>query len=219
MDKHAELLALARKRQAMHWDGYNGIGVYQGGIYECDFVSPYTKTAGNVDSEVMVILQDWSSHDRLNGPVDQDSVDYGLTRNLPTNVNLIRLLHNHFGVRLTDIYATNLFPFIKAGSTSRYIPPRDLQRAAREFALPQIKIVKPKLVICLGFDTFNALQKACELGKAKDMEEAITSPFEFEDIQIWCQAHTGTFGQNNRNQDGVDRVTEDWTRMRRSVGY
>ncbi len=99
MDKQAELLALARKRQSTRYDGYNGIGVYQGGIYECDFVSPYTKTAGNVDSEIMVILQDWSSHDRLSGPVDSDAVDYGLTRDLPTNVNLIRLLHNHFGVQ------------------------------------------------------------------------------------------------------------------------
>ena len=58
-DKNARLLALARLRQATRWPGYKSIADYHHGVYECDFVSPYTKTAGNVDAEVMVLLQDW----------------------------------------------------------------------------------------------------------------------------------------------------------------
>ena len=38
---------------------------------------------------------------------------------------------------------------------------RDFVRAANEFALPQIQIVEPKIVICLGLATFNALRRAC----------------------------------------------------------
>ena len=30
-----------------------------------DFVTPYTKGAGQVDSEIMIVLQDWSSADKL----------------------------------------------------------------------------------------------------------------------------------------------------------
>jgi hypothetical protein len=41
---------------------YSGIGDYHDGAYECERVSPYTKTAGNVDADVMVLLQDWASH-------------------------------------------------------------------------------------------------------------------------------------------------------------
>jgi hypothetical protein len=61
MRKQRKLKLLARKRQRSRWKGYHCLGDYHGGIYECDHVSPYTKSAGNVDSEIMVMLQDWSS--------------------------------------------------------------------------------------------------------------------------------------------------------------
>jgi hypothetical protein len=58
MDKQDALLALAKLRQGTRWPGYNCIGDYHAGAYECDLVSPYTKSAGNVDAEIMVMLQD-----------------------------------------------------------------------------------------------------------------------------------------------------------------
>ena len=138
MDKHRELKALATKRQRARWPGYKGIGDYHNGVYECPYVSPYTKTAGNVDADIMVVLQDWPSDEYIRRDVDSDSVTYGYTRGEPTNRNLVRLLEEHFDTALTDIYGTNLFPFIKMGHMGSSIPRRDLVRAAREFALPQI---------------------------------------------------------------------------------
>ena len=91
MDKHRELKALATKRQRARWPGYNGIGDYHNGVYECLYVSPYTKTAGNVDADIMVVLQDWTSDEDIRRDVDSDSVTYGYTRGLHTNRNLVRL--------------------------------------------------------------------------------------------------------------------------------
>ena len=68
MDKRARLLELARERQADRWPGYAAIGDYHEGRYECDFVSPYTRSAANVDAQVMVLLQDWASDASLSGP-------------------------------------------------------------------------------------------------------------------------------------------------------
>lgn len=211
MDKQDLLLALAQKRKTTIWPGYRRIGDYHGGAYECDFVSPYTKSAGNVDSEIFVLLQDWSSDESLSGSLDSDCVRYGLTRTLPTNKRLVELLRHHFGVELGDVYATNLFPFIKKGGISSSIPIGDFVRAAHEFALPQIEIVRPKLVICLGLNTFNAVRIACEHAPAGRMDEAIASPFTFGESRVWCQAHTGARGQSNR---GRERVAEDWRKMR-----
>jgi len=73
MDKHARLLELARRRQDTRWQGYKCIGDYHGGVYECDFVSPYTKAAHNENAAVMVLLQDWSCDDQLAGPLDVDA--------------------------------------------------------------------------------------------------------------------------------------------------
>lgn len=213
MDKRTQLLALARKRQLTRRPGYAGIGDFHGGIYECEFVSPYTKSAGNVDAAVMVLLQDWSSADRLAGPVDEVARELGYTPGLPTNRNLARLLQVHFGLALRDTYASNLFPFVKPGDLSTRIPAADLLWAAQEFALPQIAIVQPRLVVCLGLASFNALRGARGLKRTTSLEDGIASPFELDDAQVWCQAHTGALGRANRNRQGADRVSDDWSQM------
>ena len=214
MDKHAKLLELSKKRQRSRWEGYNCIGDYHDGVYECDFVSPYTRTAGNVNAEIFVLLQDWSSDESMKLNVDEQTLCLGHTPGLPTNRNLVRLLKEHFNLGLSDIYGTNLFPFIKPGGMSAPIPQKDLVLAAQAFGLPQVKIVSPKLVICLGIATFQALQIACDHCPSKNLEDAIGSTFEHESSQIWCQAHTGRLGQNNRNRGGEKRVTKDWRMMR-----
>jgi uracil-DNA glycosylase len=192
------------------------IGDYHDGAYECDFVSPYTKSAGNVDAQIFILLQDWSSDESLRGPLDSDCdiLHYGLSRNWPTTKRLVELLETHFDVELEEVFATNLFPFVKSGGTSSKIPMQDLVRAAREFGLPQIRIVRPTLVVCLGLDTFNAVRTASGHTRADRMDEAIASPFTIYDARIWCQAHTGARGQNSR---GRERVAEDWREMALSV--
>ena len=217
MDKHSKLRTLAKIRQTTRWEGYKRIGDYQRGAYECQYVSPFTKSAGNVDAEVFVLLQDWSSDDSLRLGLDDETVTLGHTPSLATNRNLMRLLRSAFGLTLADTYATNLFPFIKLGPMNAPIPQRDLIRAAREFALPQIQIVRPKIVICLGLVTFKAMQRACGLPTSQKMDIAIRSPFKYDSVSIWCQAHTGGLGQNTRNRGGVDRVTSDWQEMKRAV--
>jgi restriction system protein len=213
-EKRRQLLDLARLRQRYCWTGYHALAEYHGGAYECDLVSPYTKTAGNVDSPIVILLQDWSSNERLRGPLDSGAAALGHTPGLPTNRNLKTLLRETFGLELEDVYGTNLFPFIKPGGISTRIPADDLERAAREFALPQIRIVKPVLVVCLGLVTFTAVQRACGVTPSVRLAEAIDSSFTFETSRIWCQAHTGSFGQNNR---GRARVLADWQRMKPEV--
>ena len=92
-----------------------------------------------LDADIMVVLQDWTSDEDLRRAVDSDAVTYGYTRGLHTNRNLVRLLEEHFDTALTDIYGTNLFPFIKMGHMGSSIPRRDLVRAARELALPRLR--------------------------------------------------------------------------------
>lgn len=165
----------------------------------------------------MVILQDWSSDQSMSGAFDDESAQLGHTPNLPTNRNLKRLLKDVFGVELKAIYATNLFPFIKLGGISHPIPRRDLREAACQFTLPEIHIVKPKLVICLGLVTFNAIREARGLDLVRPINLAIESPFDIDATRVWCQAHTGAHGQNNRNKGGVARVSSDWSRMKEDI--
>jgi uracil-DNA glycosylase len=213
MDKHARLLELARLRQKTPWNGYKCIGDYHAGSYECDFVSPYTRSAHNVDAELMILLQDWASDDVLSGPYLHARCIVGHDPSRGTNKRLKELLYRYFGLTLEQVYASNVFPFVKLGSMSASIPMRDLALAACEFALPQIKIVAPRLAVCLGKAAFDAVAIANGGCRSKSLDEAIACPFAIGKTQVWCQAHTGQLGTNARNRHGVDQVEKDWARM------
>lgn len=209
MDKRGQLAQLTQLRRESRWAGYTGIGDYHGGVYESDFVSPYTKSAGNVDAELMIVLQDWASADALSAPVDQDRVTFGLDPTRGTNTRLQALLRHHFQLELRDTYATNLFPFVKPGAMNAKIPATDLQRAAREFALPQIRIIRPVLAVCLGIATYNAIAVAAGHPSAATIADAVANPFDVGVTRLWCSAHTG-LGINRR---GMETVNADWAAM------
>jgi restriction system protein len=211
--KQMLLEQLAEKRQLTVWQGFHQLAEYHNGVYECNHVSPYTKGAGDVDAAVFILLQDWSSDEMLKGPICQDSVQFGHATYIGTNKKLKELLARHLGLELSQTYGTNLFPFIKPGKMNASIPQKYMVQAAREFALPQIDIVQPKLVICFGLSTFNAVRSVLGLDKVPTVEAGIASPFTHNGIRVWLQAHTGMLGQNNRNRGGINRVEQDWKQM------
>ena len=212
--KRERLAALARHRRDNVFPGYRGIGEYHSGAYECDFVSPYTKSAGNLNADIMLVLQDWCSDKflRKQKRVDSDLVTLGHDPKLPTNRNLKSLLSTHFGIGLEQTYATNLFPFIKHGA----MPDEDLEKAAETYTVPEIELVGPKLVVCFGLAVYQAIRKSFGLAPVGNLEEAIASPFPIRDAKVWAQSHPGWRGSRNR---GVDRVSEDWRRMAAAVQW
>lgn len=209
--KTRALLALAKKRKATRLKAYDCIGDFHGGRYECNHVSPWTKSGHNVDADVMVIGQDWVGSDVLERDLPDDHVlKYGFDPKFPTNSNLNKLLKHHFGLSREDCYLTNLFAFIKPGHASANIPLVYLTESARKFTLEEIRIVSPRLVICLGLRTFRALARAAGEDEPRNMKEAIGSSFSYGRSAIHCVAHTGAFGMNNR---GPDQVRKDWRKL------
>src|ERR1700720_3753071 len=216
--KTKRLFKLAQKRKQYPVPpSYHAIAYYKKGIYECDHVSPYTKTAGNFDADVFVMLQDWCSDCYLRGPVCKDSVQYGHSLSCRTNINLKSLLRAHLNLELKDTYGTNLFPFIKPGPMNASIPPRLMKEAAKEFGLPQIDIVSPKLVICFGEPTFNAIRRALDIPEVESVAAGLDQPFPYGNSLIWLQYHPADQAQRTRNKGGIDRVRGDWKKMKDCV--
>jgi uracil-DNA glycosylase len=223
MSKKQKLARLVEKRRTAPYEGYHCLADYSlpgdpSRTRECEYVSPYTKGAHNFEAAVMVMLQDWSSDLTLRNPRNAESSECGHDPKFPTNIRLKKLLKNTFDLELEDTYATNLFPFIKGGLASARIPFKDLQRAAVDFAIPQIEIVKPKIVICLGKNTFNAIRVARDHLPARTMHSAIASPFHIGKSAVWAQAHTGSWGQANRNRSCPGRTFDDWMQMKDDSG-
>jgi len=93
------------------------------------------------------------------------------------------------------------------------IPTKYLVLAAKEFALPQIEIVAPRLVIALGLDGFNGFRRALNMDPSRTIASGIEDRITLGGSTIWCQAHTSPLGQNMRNRGGIDRVAQDWQKM------
>lgn len=214
-DKIAKLEELARLRQNPAWDGYRNIGDFHCGIYDSLHVSPYTRGAGNCDSPVFLLLQDWCSAKFLQDLTEEQRksvADLGRASWLPINQNLTALLERHVGMTLEQCYATNLFPFIKpSAEMTAAIEREDLRRVAREFAIPQIRIVQPKQVICLGSEVFRSVRHALGLTLALGSGSQVGKCFPWEGIHIWCQVSPGALGCANRG--GLDKLHDDWAQM------
>lgn len=222
--KRQQLGALAERRRktelATHFGqpntGYRHIGDFQNGVFDCCHVSPWSISACNLDSPIMIVGQDWSSAEHLEKvPPNPHIIECGYDPGFPTNINLDRLFNEHFETRRADFYLTNVFPFVKPGRATRRIPMAHLARCATDFLLPQIDIVAPRAVICLGLRTFNALMRALHQPGAHRLASAIERPpYAQYGALIFAAAHTGSLGTKNR---GVEQVDEDWKQIKLTV--
>jgi uracil-DNA glycosylase len=183
--KRNALRSLAQKRQQtrpkiLFGEHYFCLGEFGGGIYEChDHVSPWSKSAQNVNATIMVVGQDWSSQKHLSGPINPVHARLGYNPDIPTNINLRRLLKTHLQQDFSEVYATNDFPFIKPGNMQGSIPSAHMRLAVREFLLPQIKIIQPQIVIFLGLGTFNAVRASCGYEEVRPLDAAMKASFGF----------------------------------------
>ena len=181
-------------------------------------MSPYTKSAQNLDADVILVLQDWCSVDYLKC-IEHDPerveqlVKLGHDPTRQTNRNLKTLLYNHFGIDLEQTYATNLFPYIKPGEMSADVPRDEMVQAAKRYTVPEIRIIQPTLAACLGIKVYDAVREAVGLLRLDNpkLDVAIASPFRIGNAQVWAQAHPSRF------PGGKDRINRNWQRMAAAI--
>jgi len=187
-----------------------------------DLISPLQKSALNLDSDLMIILQDWNSFDpnpsakKIKHDENLESIKFerenGYFPTVRTNINLDKLLKDHFRLKRSDIYITNLFVFIKIGSKSGPIPPDDLKYSASEYTLEEIDIVKPKMILCLGAYAFNSLRSLISSEKF-NWRDSLDYPIYYKNSVIYAVSHTTQQAINSTNRGGVDRVNGMWNEL------
>jgi uracil-DNA glycosylase len=154
MDKNEALANLVSQRRQENDSRYHHLKYFDDGFYDCDFVVPWTISGCNLDSNLMILAQDWASENFLkkrSKPTQKELRKlHGQDADLPTNKNLKALLKKHFDLEFSDVYATDVFVFIKPGHMSAPIPIGDLEYSAKRYTLREIEIVQPRMVLCLG---------------------------------------------------------------------
>lgn len=214
-DKLLKISRLSAKRREDNYKNYRSLsGIFDGLYDKHEFVSPWTISACNVDSPLMLIAQDWASEDGLLSEQDESKRNaiqrLGYCPSLQTNRNLQRLLHDHFGLAFEDVYATNAFVFIKQGGMSARIPNADLLYSVKKYTLEEIKIVLPKMVICIGANTHKTLFRSIG-ARVTSIEESLESPTEFRGAAIYGSYHTGAWG--TKAAGGDKGMSDLWKRL------
>lgn len=166
-EKKECLSKLAEKRKNITYNGYKNLSDIDNGFYECDYVSPWSKSAHNEDADIMIVLQDWADEkylDDLNHQKRDSILKHGYDKTKQTNINLKnyfkKYFTNQFGITLDKTYITNQFPLIKKSNISK-IGNDDFDRFAKKYTIPMIKIVQPTLIIAVGKKTFDAFRRIC----------------------------------------------------------
>lgn len=193
--KRKALFQLAKRRKKDCLKPHACLADFHSGFYECKHVSPWSISACNVDAEVMIIGQDWASSDTLEKEPDEDRRRLGQGFSSRTNINLRKFL-GRMGLEFSQTFATNVFPFIKWGSKSAYIPIGDLVSCAETYALPQIRIVSPRMAICLGKDTIRAICRAAEL-RPKEWSMARLPRICMGSVEIYGLPHPASPGRKD----------------------
>lgn len=166
-EKLAALRALVQQRRSRaagstlggYSRDYKKLGDFHDGAYDFDdHVVPYSKSAFNLTADVMILAQDWASEDFLSKCFNRVQAELGHDPSLQTNIRLFYLLEKFLDLSFADTYATDAFVFAKPGGMSAGISSRDFRLSTIEYALPQIQIIQPKLLICIGGKAFNALR-------------------------------------------------------------
>jgi restriction system protein len=215
-DKQSQMRKLVQLRRS-GWipDGCYRLGdkrLNDGFWDEDEHVVPWSKTACNYDSEVMLIAQDWDSLDNLTAPLAAKHHRIklvGRNEKLATNKRIDKLLAQYLALTWSDIFATDVFPFIKPGDMRGNLRLTDLVRCAHDFALPQIDIIRPLLVICLGRSTtFRAIAAAIGQRFSAPNGDDPLGPVEYRNVKIYGVTHPG-----GRGNAWVDRIDKEWARL------
>jgi len=207
MTKKENLKKLALQRKSFCFDGFRKISEFQGGAFDIeDYVSPWSIGAHNFDADVMLIGQDWASSKWLSNPKNLNFAALGKDPNLMTNRNLDEYL-SYFGLNFSDTYATNAFVFVKEGNMSAKIAKKFLRDSIKDFLLPQIDIVNPKMIICLGAETYNAVRRENSYSEIK-VSSGQETAMPYMGADVYGANHTG--GHGTKNAGGKESAQKQW---------
>jgi hypothetical protein len=215
-------LAQIRKADRLPDPAYTCFSDYHDGAYDRHpWPCPWTASACNLSAEVAAVGLDWNSAENLRGPFNPEQARTGQIAELATNRNLKDLLSSHFdGLTFEQIFATDIFLFVKPGNMSSNIRSDYLRYCCNKYAVQTLKIVQAKIAICLGKKVYNLLRDHPE-AKGRRINKRYVSvgeaiAFDEEvfigDTLLIPVTHTGAMGINLAG--GIAGVAHEWQRAR-----
>lgn len=210
--KDSELKKIAERCKENTPDGFKHAADFQGGIFDNEnYVSPWSIGAHNSDASLMLIGQDWVSAEWLNNLNNAQYAKLGRDPGFITNRNLEKYL-KLFNLNFSDTYATNAFAYIKDGPVNASIKQKDFRNSVINNLVPQIAIIKPKMIICIGRMAFNEMRAQAKLFRVSIGKGHLES-FKYMGAVVYGVYHTG--GQGTANAGGNNNSLLQWEELAR----
>lgn len=205
-EKLKKLKELGRERSEKRKDyrGYFDVSDFYQGKYDTEFVAPITKSACNVDSPIVFVLQEWADSDRLNTGFDPLAAERGYAPGTQMHQNLQASLRRAYSLDYAEVYITNLFPYVKHHH-GEAIPRVLLDRAFDDFCWKEIDIVAPKFIVCLGLEVFMSFGR-----KLRRKQYINEDCFTFENRTVYG-LHSPAFAMSDEERDA------EWEEMKTIV--
>ena len=223
----------------------NSKGVTLTWVEECHEINLWTywQGIGNYDASIMLVGQDWGFPDGESRVMQNiREINSGLCKTYefdrfsPTDRNLCELF-SVLGYDITKKCEDLFFTSFVLGCRTKGFSGNLLREWLADdspFFTRLVNIIEPKVIICLGKDTFENVLLACT-GKKEHIKgynafiESTRNPVRFPLLSgkitaVFAEAHCGTIGTMNRNRFGkkgelssshsLDRQMEDWARIK-----
>lgn len=206
----------------------------------CNEINLWTYWQGGIESlnaKILLVGQDWGCVNECN----KETLDYIINKGnyfsneyigektSETDKHLCDLfkqigygdVHNN---NLQDLFFTNFVLCYREKGLSSGFKQRWANNCS-EYFLRLVKIIQPKIIICLGKSVYYSVMRAFGqkifLGKYNDIIEKGEQIVEVDDftVHIFPMAHCGVMGTNNRNKGtnckGLDLQKKDWEAIKK----
>jgi restriction system protein len=182
--------------------------------YESEYVVPWSTSACAYDSDVMLMAQDWASSDLLEQSGKEEMKRVGRDVTLKSNIAIDLLLKQYLNLEFHQTYATDTFVYVKPGGMSAPVKWGALVQSARLYALPQIEIIRPRMVICLGRGAnYSALHNAALGSMPPALEgDSPKGPILWKNSEIYGVTHP------SRARMYKTRVQAEWEFLAHRLG-
>jgi uracil-DNA glycosylase len=151
-----------RRKRCSLCPGLCNPSAVDGGSLDSDEIGPWSRWQGNLGAPIMIVGQDW-------GDITYFRTNHGqeAPRN-PTNSNLVRLLRMA-GYRITEspgaesddpVFLTNAILCLKRGGLQAEVQREWFDNCGTAFLRPLIEIVRPRVLVTLGGNAFQAIVRA-----------------------------------------------------------
>lgn len=206
---------------------------------ECREINLWAYWQGNLNAEILLAGQDWGCTDgaaegfiqKIKSAKEGCSFGYMDGNSNPTDRRLVELFKNTFDIDILQtnerVFFTNFVLGYRNKGTSGGFK-KDWIRHDKDFFRELVEIIEPKVILCLGRNTFEGVLTAFDkrahvrIKGFNGFIESGNNPVSAQlrsgkTVNIFALAHCGNMGTLNRNQKKhmrLDAQILDWQRIK-----